>query len=653
MQPSRKSPIGGLDPAGLLGLAATTQPSGGGWTPPGLEQVAKLFPQWSVRSVLGRGGMGAVYLAHQADLDRDVAIKLLPIESSADEPMVERFRREARTLARLKHPGIVSLHEAGVTTEGHFFFVMEYVKGRPLSELIHAGRLSTTQVIEIVREVCDALAYAHEQGVVHRDIKPSNILIDDQGHAHVADFGLARADSTTGGMTLSQTGAFMGTPEYAAPEQAKDATRVDHRADIYSLGVLLYEMLTGELPRGIFQPPSSKAGADQRFDKVVHRALQERPEDRYQQASELKADMMPRKGTSLVWLVVLMLLMLAGWLGWQWWGALDREDAPTVAIVEKPTPQKVDSSVVVASGGSSEAVSASLRKTEGETPSVRSVAGKSEVMEELPKPAPPPSPVVAKREEPKPMPAPAVVVSHPPKAWSLTVVEPDLLPPTAILDGQWVDVSLSAVGGAVLAKDGSFKAWGSDAEERTNVRSMAAAPEQVVTIPSKPPLYSVFASACPGKIAGLSLDDWIVELDLASSTVTPLVPMKSESVATVMMTIESDVWVLFTDGRLGKVADGAVVISGNDFTAIGSTGTGLLALKRDGSIKAIEGAPAPPATLKQGEKLITAVGHAAVIERNGKVTIWGPSVEDSPQRFSLTEGHQNLAISPRGVVVTW
>jgi serine/threonine protein kinase len=293
--------IHGLDPAALFALDAE-EPAAADWEPPSIEEAAKLFPQWKVVRLRGRGGMGAVYEVHQPELDRTVAVKLLPIEASLDEHRVERFRREARTLAKLHHPGIVALFESGITSAGHLYFVMEHVDGSPLSQWIAESRLDVPKAIEIVRQVCEALAYAHAQGVIHRDIKPSNILLDAQGQAKVADFGLARLDhveTASGALSMSRTGQFMGTPAYAAPEQVKDAAHVDHRADIYALGVLLYEMLTGDLPRGVFQPPSRKAGSATHLDEVVRRAMQERPEDRYQAAADLQRDVsMKRRSQS-------------------------------------------------------------------------------------------------------------------------------------------------------------------------------------------------------------------------------------------------------------------------------------------------------------------------------------------------------------------
>lgn len=270
---SDDSLLQGLDPGGLFGLghdsgaSSSSHASGSDsdqptWQPPTVEEVAALFPRWRILGLLGRGGMGAVYHAHQPDIDREVAVKLLPIETSGDEAFVQRFQREARTLAKLRHPGIVALHEFGTTPAGHLYFVMEYVDGLTLADKI--GRLSPAEALEIIRQCCEALCHAHSLGIVHRDLKPSNILIDTTGQVKVADFGLAKWQQTAAeAMTLSRTGMFLGTPDYAAPEQVRDAAHADHRADIYSLGVLFYEMLTGERPRGVFEAPSSKSGSDQ------------------------------------------------------------------------------------------------------------------------------------------------------------------------------------------------------------------------------------------------------------------------------------------------------------------------------------------------------------------------------------------------------
>ena len=283
--------IKGINAADLLarGLesakAATGNPQA--WQPPTPEELSKLLPQYEIESLLGRGGMGAVYRGKQAALDRAVAIKLLPAELAADAEFMSRFQREARTLAKLQHPGIVAVHDFGQTSQGHLYFVMEFVNGTDLSRLIHGPGVNAAQALEIITQVCEALQYAHSQGVIHRDIKPANVLINTEGRAKLADFGLARPTSEETA-SLTRSNVVMGTPDYMAPEQM--AGTADHRADLYALGVMLYEMLTGQTPRGAWAPPSQRVQVDVRLDQVVVRALQQDPAMRYQQASEIKTD---------------------------------------------------------------------------------------------------------------------------------------------------------------------------------------------------------------------------------------------------------------------------------------------------------------------------------------------------------------------------
>jgi len=246
--------------------------------------------------------MGVVYKARQKQLDRFVALKILPPEvgqDSQDSAFAERFTREARALANLNHPGIVTLYEFS-QADGQFYFLMEFVDGVNLRQLLETGRLSPREALAIVPQICDALQYAHDQGIVHRDIKPENILLDRQGRVKVADFGLAKlvatggelssADGTaTSSVMLTEAGKVMGTPQYMAPEQVETPATVDHRADIYSLGVVFYQMLTGELPGKHIEPPSRKLQLDVRLDEVVLRALEKNPEQRYQHVSQVKS----------------------------------------------------------------------------------------------------------------------------------------------------------------------------------------------------------------------------------------------------------------------------------------------------------------------------------------------------------------------------
>ncbi len=274
------------------GLAVTTPPSGS--KPPLVGEIGDLqqhFPNLEILELLGRGGMGAVYKVRQKNLDRMVALKVIPPDAAKDPAFAERFGREARAMARLNHPNIVTVYDFGQIGD-LYYLLMEYVDGVNLRQTLRAGRLAPREAVAIVPPICDALQYAHDQGVVHRDIKPENVLLDRSGRVKIADFGLAKLlGKGPDDFTLTRTQQIMGTPRYMAPEQIERPTTVDHRADIYSLGVVLYEMLTGELPLGRFEPPSHKVQVDVRIDQVVLRALEKSPERRYQRASEIKTEL--------------------------------------------------------------------------------------------------------------------------------------------------------------------------------------------------------------------------------------------------------------------------------------------------------------------------------------------------------------------------
>ncbi len=289
-EPSEK--VLGLDPRALLGRVARERSgssAGRGWEPPAVEEIAALFPQFEALEFIGRGGMGAVYRARQPALDRMVAIKILPADAAADAIFAERFRTEARALARLQHPRIVAIYESGQTPAGHLFIAMEYVDGSDLAALLRDGPLPLERALRIAAAVCAALEYAHAQGVIHRDIKPANVLLGGDGGVKVADFGLARLRGESAEIShLTMTGSALGTPAYMSPEQ-RAGRPVDARADLYSLGVMLYEMLTGDLPQGAWQPPSRKAGSSAALNAVVEKAVQADPARRLQSAAELRA----------------------------------------------------------------------------------------------------------------------------------------------------------------------------------------------------------------------------------------------------------------------------------------------------------------------------------------------------------------------------
>ncbi|MFA7342664.1 MAG: DUF4019 domain-containing protein [Terrimicrobiaceae bacterium] len=259
------------------------------------EEIAGKFPQFEILECLGRGGMGVVYKARQKSLNRLVAIKILAPEREHDARFAGRFAREAELLAKLSHPRIVTIHDFG-ETGGLYYLVMEFVDGVSLRDLLRDGKLEPKQALAIVPEICDALQFAHDHGIVHRDIKPENILLDRLGRVKVADFGLAKlvgvgeeaGAGEPSGAALTEAGKVMGTPSYMAPEQTGHPGEVDHRADIYALGVVFYQMLTGELPGKSLEPPSRKVQIDVRLDEIVLRALEKEPERRYQQASVFK-----------------------------------------------------------------------------------------------------------------------------------------------------------------------------------------------------------------------------------------------------------------------------------------------------------------------------------------------------------------------------
>ncbi|MBL8861264.1 MAG: serine/threonine protein kinase, partial [Planctomycetes bacterium] len=198
------------------------------FVPPTAAELAPLFPDLEIGELLGHGGMGAVFRARQKKLERDVALKVLPKELSADRKFAERFLREARALARLSHPNIVAVHDYG-ETGGVCWLLLEYVDGANLRAILKSGRMDSRTALALVRELCDALQYAHDEGVVHRDIKPENVLVDRRGRAKVADFGLAKLIGPAQGADLTREGQVMGTPHYMAPEQIERPREVDHR----------------------------------------------------------------------------------------------------------------------------------------------------------------------------------------------------------------------------------------------------------------------------------------------------------------------------------------------------------------------------------------------------------------------------------------
>ncbi len=285
-----------MDSIEVDGHFAAARPSQrGSWQPPSPEELHRRLPQYEVSEMLGRGGMGAVYKGWQKSLGRFVAIKILPPGvDDGDEGFVVRFKREAKALAQLSHPGIIHVHDAGEQPDGLLYFVMDFVSGTDIQRMLSTrGRLPAAEALGILAQVLDALAYAHGQGVIHRDIKPANIMIDGDGSVKIADFGLAK-NVTAGASRITSSNVSIGTPDFMAPEAQRGAGNVDHRADIYAVGVMLYEMLTGQLPRGRFEPPSRAVPTlDKRLDRIVDRALQSEPDARFATAAEFRAALAP------------------------------------------------------------------------------------------------------------------------------------------------------------------------------------------------------------------------------------------------------------------------------------------------------------------------------------------------------------------------
>lgn len=262
------------------------------------DLVGRTIGRYKVIKEIGRGGMAIVYLAVQPELNRRVAMKVLPSQLTFDDTLVKRFQQEAVAAAGLKHPNIVTIHDVG-EQDGIKYIVMEYVEGRPLSDLIkQSGSLPLTRVQNIVEQLASALDYAHRRGFVHRDIKPSNIIVSPADHVTLTDFGIVKAAE---GTSLTKSGGTIGTPQYMSPEQAKGMP-VDYRTDIYSLGIVLYEMLAGRVPftadntpailhKQVYETPppirSLKPGLPPTLEMVVARALAKEPGKRFRSAGAM------------------------------------------------------------------------------------------------------------------------------------------------------------------------------------------------------------------------------------------------------------------------------------------------------------------------------------------------------------------------------
>ncbi|MEI7911472.1 MAG: serine/threonine-protein kinase [Verrucomicrobiota bacterium] len=249
-------------------------------------RLAPLFPGYEIEGLIATGGMGAVYKAVQLSLDRPVAIKILPREFGEDESFRANFEAEAKAMARLNHPNLIGVYDFGEVA-GMLFIIMEFVAGKTLFHSAHGIAIAPEAAARIAVGVCQGLAHAHEHGILHRDIKPGNILLDQQARPKIGDFGLARPI----GAAVKAGETIFGTPHYTAPEVLMHPNQVDARADIFSVGVVLHELLTGRLPAADTRPTSVICGCDARFDAVIRRATHPVPDLRYPSAAEMAKDL--------------------------------------------------------------------------------------------------------------------------------------------------------------------------------------------------------------------------------------------------------------------------------------------------------------------------------------------------------------------------
>jgi len=257
-----------------------------GFIAPLPTDLIPLFPGYEIQGLIATGGMGAVYRAVQKSLDRTVAIKILPLELSKDAAFCAGFEAEAKAMARLNHPNLIGVYDFG-EVNGMLYIVMEFVSGESLYHSSYAAAINPAEVIRLITAICDGLTHAHKNGIIHRDIKPSNILLDLNGQPKIGDFGLARPIERK----LEQGEEIFGTPHYTAPEVVDQPHSVDHRADIFSLGVMLHELLTGKLPAVDPRPASTIIRCDPRLDTIIRRATQPLPAARYASAAEMAADL--------------------------------------------------------------------------------------------------------------------------------------------------------------------------------------------------------------------------------------------------------------------------------------------------------------------------------------------------------------------------
>ena len=270
-------------------------------------------PGYEILEIIGRGGMGVVYRAVRVDDELEVALKMMSAHLSDRIDLLERLQREADALGRLEHPHVVRVIESGITPDGRWFMATELAIGGDLGRRLQKGALPVDEALRLFRQIVEAISFAHERGIAHRDIKPANILLDADDNARVADFSLAKLlrDEGAASLTLTQITEVFCTPYYIAPEVSRGSGAVDERADIFSLGVLLHEMLTGRLPIGEYMPASKQVKVPASIDGLISRCLQEDPAKRPASARDLLCELDKRRGLGLMgWIGLLGLFCL-------------------------------------------------------------------------------------------------------------------------------------------------------------------------------------------------------------------------------------------------------------------------------------------------------------------------------------------------------
>lgn len=362
----------GLCPACLLGEVADQIDSPhGAQRCPTINQLNQQIKGFQFVELLGRGGTAWTFLAVQESLSREVAVKVMHRNSNWSDSSA-RFQREAESLAKLNHPGIVTIHDFGSTEDFHFL-IMEFVAGPTLRRRRNAVTPNVKQSLNIATQICNAVQYAHDAGILHRDIKPENILFtseSSEAQVKVADFGIAQIFASGEPESLTQTGWVSGTPYYIAPEQNRGLNRATPRSDVFAIGVVLYELLTDQLPIGRFPPPSHFCHCSRSVDKAVLQALQSRPKKRTVDPKTL-AKQIEHRPRFIPWaLALIATAIVLSFVSW-WFVTTPNDRPPRETIPSKIESPKIESPKIEPPKLTEEAKSKALNSPEEENPFLR------------------------------------------------------------------------------------------------------------------------------------------------------------------------------------------------------------------------------------------------------------------------------------------